>query len=87
MAQHGKPQLHPKVHQAMEWREVHARHDQKGVWEGEPSWAKASSHPILTPASRSRCPEWSSFVVDLAGSSQASLLATLPVPVFEGGMS
>lgn len=44
MAQHGKPQLHTEINQAMEWREVHAGHNQKGVCEGaHPSgWAKAA---------------------------------------------
>lgn len=32
VAQHGKPQLYTQVHQAMEWREVHAGHNKKGVW-------------------------------------------------------
>ena len=34
VAQHGKPQLYPKVHQAVEWREVYARHNQEGVCKG-----------------------------------------------------
>lgn len=49
MAQHGKPQLHPQVHQAMEWREVHAGHDQKGVCKGHPPGQGQRQAPSHTP--------------------------------------
>lgn len=50
MAQHGKSQLHTEVHQAMERREVHVGHNQKGVCMGTPFQTKVGarghySHP------------------------------------------